>query len=243
MKEENSGIEISLRDLFIIFFKKLWLIILSVILCAGGTYFYNKNYITPLYRSSVMFYVVPISNIDPDYSEYAKLQIEYQSLVYAKQIINTYLQIFNTNTFRTKLFEDYTKNYGKALNGSISVSEIMETELFIISVVSTSKEDAYEIALQIEKTAPEMIIETIGNDTLRVVDKPIKATGAINNNTIRNTFLGAVIGAMLSYGAAFLIFILDRRIKSEEDLKNNYDIPILCGIVDFNKNYKDTKQY
>lgn len=243
MKEENSGIEISLRDLFMIFLKKIWLIILSMILCAGITYLYNKNYIAPLYRSNVMFYVAPVSNIDPDYNEYTKLQIEYQSLVYAKQIINTYLQIFNTNTFRTKLAEDYTKKYGKAFNGSISISEIMESQLFRISVVSTSKEDAYEIAMQIEKTAPEMIIETMGNDTLRVVDKPVKAIGSINNNTIRNTFLGAIIGAILSYGAAFLIFILDRRIKSEEDLKNNYDIPILGGIVDFNKNYKDTKQY
>lgn len=243
MKEENGGIEISLQDLFLIFFKRLWIILLSMILCGTVTYLYNKNYIIPLYRSEVIFYVVPVSSIDPEYSDYAKLQLEYQSMVYAKQVINTYLQIFKTNTFKAKLIEDYTKNYEKPMNGTISVSEITDTELFKISIISTSTEDAYEIATQIEKTAPETIVQTIGNDTLRVVDKPVKSIAPINNNTLRNTFLGIILGAVLSYGMAFLIFIFDRRVKSEEDLKNNYDIPILGGIIDFNKNYKETKQY
>ena len=248
--EENSvgtnrtEIEISAKDLLSILVKRLWIIIICAILCGIVTYIYNKNSVTPIYRSEIMFCIAPVGQLDSDYTEYAKLQLEYQSMLYAKQIINTYIQIFKTNTFKTKLAEDYYENYGKHINGSVSASEIVDTELFKISVLSTSKDDAYEIAKQIEKTAPEIIVEIKDTDSIRIVDKALKPEFPINNNTNRNTLIGIMFGAMLAYGVSFLIFVFDRRIKGEEDLKNHYNVPILGGIVDFDSIPKDKrKQY
>jgi len=232
-KSSNFEIEMSLKNLFSVFIKRLWIIILCAVLCGSLTYVYNKKYVVPLYRSEVTFYIVPVSNLDPEYSDYAKLQMEYQGLVYAKQILNTYLQIFQTNTFKTNLSNAYRDNYGKELNGSISVFEIPDTELFKVRVISPSKDDAYEMAQQIEITAPETIIEIIRSDSIRIVDRALKPEFAINNSSYRNTVIGAALGAMIVYGISLLIFLFDRRVKSEEDLKNRYNIPILGGVVDF----------
>ena len=245
--EENSigtskiEIEISLKDLFSIFVKRLWIIIICAILCGIIAYIYNKNHVVPIYRSEVMFCIAPVGQLDSEYNEYAKLQMEYQSMLYAKQIINTYVQIFQTNTFKTKLAEDYYENYGKRINGSVSAYEIVDTELFKISVISTSKDDAYEAAKQVETTAPETIVEIKDSDSIRMVDKALKPEFPINNNTNRNTFVGIIFGALLAYGISLLIFIFDRRIRGEEDLKNHYDIPILGGIVDFDSIRKDKR--
>jgi capsular polysaccharide biosynthesis protein len=233
--------EVSLRDLFLIFVKNLWIIIICAVLCGTAVYVYNKNYVVPVYQTEVMFYIVPVSTntLDSDYyNEAAKLQLESQSLAYAKQIQNTYLHIFQTRTFISKLSDDYFENYNKDMNGNISVIGIEDSQLFKIQVASFSKNDAYEIAQQIEKTAPETILEIVGNDNIRIVDKAVEPEFPINNNITRNTLIGSIIGVVFIYGIILLIFIFDKRIKSEEDLKNYYDIPILGSIMDFNKIYK-----
>lgn len=238
METNDTGIEISLQDIFHLLLKRWWIILVSAVVCAAITFIYNKNFVVPLYSSEVTFYIDPLNNEDQ-----VSLSLEYTSLNYAKQLLDTYIQIFNTNTFRTKLSEAYTENTGKPYSASLSISGITDTVLFKIRVTTTSSEDSYEIAQLLEKIAPEMIEEIMGADKIRVTDNAVKRTSPINNNTSRNTLLGAVIGAILAVGIFLLIEIFDTRVKSEEDLKNHYDIPILGGIVDFDKSYKDKKYY
>ena len=241
IETNKTEIEISLQDLFSIFIKNLWIMILCAGLCGTAVFIYNRNYVVPIYRAEVMFYIVPINTnaLDSEYSEAAILQLEAQGLSYAKQIKNTYLQMLQTNTFNLKLSNDYLGNYGKDINGTISAIAIADSQLFKMQVTSSSKKDAYEIAQQIEITAPEAILEIVGNDSIRIADKAVEPKSPINDNTMRNTLIGVVFGAVAIYGIAFLVFIFDRRIKGEDDLKNHYNIPILGGIVDFNKIYKN----
>ena len=244
IETEKTEIEISLRDLFSVFVRNLWIMILCAVLCGTAVFMYNRNYIVPIYRAEVMFYIVPVStsSIDSE-SESARLQLEAQSLSYAKQIQNTYLQILKTNTFISKLSNDYLENYDKDMNGTITAIGIADSQLFKMQVISSSPKDAYEIAQQIEITAPETILEIAKSESIRIADKAIEPTSPINNNTMRNTLIGVMFGAVAIYGIAFLVFIFDRRVKGEEDLKNHYDIPILGGIVDFNKMYKNKTEY
>jgi capsular polysaccharide biosynthesis protein len=244
IETDKIELNISLSDLFSILVKNVWIIVTCAILCGTAVYIFNEKYIVPIYSSEVMFYIVPVGTIGADeYSESAKLQLEAQSLSYAKQVKNTYLQIFQTNTFNTKLEENYAARFGKELNGEITVTGITDTELFQMQVTSSSQSDAYEIASQIERTVPEIILEIIGSDSIRIVDKAVMPELPINHNTNRNTLIGIVLGAMFVYGIAFLIFIFDRRIRGEEDLKSHYNVPILGGIVDFSKTYKEKAQY
>jgi len=238
-------IELSLLDCLSIFVRNLWIIAVCAILCGTAVYMYNRNYVVPVYRAEVMFYIAPVSSnaLSSDYNEAARLQLEVQSFSYAKQIKNTYLQIFQTRTFISKLSDDYYESYAKEMNGSVSPVGIADTDLFKMQVTSPSREDAYTIAKQIEKTAPEAIIEIIGNDTIRIADKAVMPQNQINNNIIRNTFMGIMFSSMSVYGIAFMVFIFDRRIKSEDDLKKRYNVPILGGIIDFSKTYKSRKEY
>jgi len=234
--EENksSNFSISIQDLLSILLKRIWLIIICTIIFAGMAFAYSRFYVVPLYRSQVMFLVDPISASDySNYSEAQQLDMEFRSSTYAKQLTNTYLQILQTNSFRNKLIQEYEEKYEKRLNGSWSFNIITDTELFMIRVVSTSPLDAYEIAQTIEKVAPEIIADLMGAEKIRVADNAAESRAPINNNMRRNVFLAAVAGAVLAYGIGFLIFLLDIRVKDEEDLRKSYDIPILGGIIDF----------
>lgn len=243
MGENKTGMEITLQDLFSILIKRLWLIILCMIVCAGVGYAYSKYYVIPLYRSEVMFLVDPIynSNYD-DYTDAQRLSLEYQSSLNAKQLFNTYVQILQTSRFKNNLLKQYDQKYNKPFNGSVTVVEIADTQLFKIRVTSTSIEDAYDIANLIETVAPGTIEEVMGAEKIRVTDEAVKSTSSINNNITRTTMLGAVLGAVAAYCIGFLIFLLDVRIKNEEDLKKRYNVPVLGSIVDFNTTYKINKK-
>jgi len=243
MEENKSNIEISIRDLLIILIRRLWLIILLMILGAGAAYAYSEYYVVPVYRSDVMFLIDPSykSNYS-DYTDAQLLTLNAQSSIYAKQMMNTYLQILRTTSFREKLIEEYEAVYNKKVNGSWMIYEIAETELFTIRVTSTSSKDAHEIAQTIETVAPEVIAELMGAERIRVADNAQEIPNSINNNTRRNMFLGAFGGAVLAYGLGLLIFLFDTRVKSEEDLRNRYNIPILGGIVDFESIKKENKK-
>jgi len=230
--------EISLSELLTIFVKSLWIIAVCAILCGTATFIYNKNYVVPIYSAEVMFYIVPVNTLGDEYSESARIQLESQGLSYAKQIQNTYLQMLKSHTFTLKLEEDYLNAYGRTLDGDVTISGIPDTQLFKMLVTSNSRDEAYEIANQIETTAPEFMLEIIQNDSIRIVDRALMPKSPINNYTARNTLIGALLGAVLVYGVAFMVFILDRRVKGEEDLKARYNVPILGGIVDFDKKYR-----
>lgn len=228
-----GGIELSVKEIIPILMKRIWWIIMSAVLCAIIAFVYSTYFVTPLYRSQVIFYINPLIN-----QKEVSYNMEFQSNVYAKQLVNTYIEILKTNSFRQKI-ADNSERYSKGqINGSISFGVKEETQLFTVSVVSTSYEDCYEIAQIIKTAAPQTIIDVVGNNTLTVADEPIKSTAPINNNTNRNTFIGAFAGAFLAAVIVILLGVFDTRVKGEDDLRNHYDVPILGGIVNFNKIYK-----
>lgn len=164
--------------------------------------------------------------------------LEYQGLLYAKQLVNTYIEILKTSSFREKVSKYSGKFTPGQVGGMISFATVPETQLFKINITTTSIEDSYEIANIILTAAPDTLYEIIGADTLKVVSKPVKAGGAVNNSTNRNTLVGAFVGAVVTAGIVLLLGILDTRVKNEEDLRTHYNVPILGGIVNFDKVYK-----
>lgn len=239
-----SSVEISFKDIISIIIKKIWWIILSMIICAAVAYVYAAYFIVPLYRTHVTFYINPLM----DQTD-VNVIVELQATNYAKNLVGTYIEILKTNSFKQKLFElskEYLHDEINALdeiNASVEFTEKPDTQLFIISVTSPSADDCYKLAEAVADAAPKTMIEIINSNTLKVIDYPVKKPESpINNNTIRNTLAGAFAGVALASCIAVLANIFDTRVKNEDDLKNHYNIPVLGEIADFNKVNKLNKK-
>ena len=240
---KTNNLSISIPDLLAILIKWLWLVIICTVSFSIIAFVYSKYYVVPLYQSQVMFLIDPINKANySDYSDSQQLDIEYRSSVYARQLTNTYLQMLQTNSFKTRLIEEYEKKYDKRLNGSWTINVVSDTELFMIRVVSDSSTDAYEIAKMIEKVVPDTISDLMGSEKIRIADNAAESDLPINYHVKRNVLICAVAGAMLAYGIGFLDFIFDMRVKDEEDLKKRYNIPILGGVIDFDSSNRIEKK-
>ena len=230
-----ENIELSLADIFEVLAKRWPIILLSVILCAAIAFSYSLFAIVPMYGLNVTFMVNP----EFGNTQSTTIVTETQSYTYAKDAIKTYMRLLSNNEFFDMLHESIdgkclTDYSIKQLKGMISLSSIDETELFNATIKSASKEDAYTIALEMQKLAPKRIEELRGFEVLKVVDRPqLKNIFVLNNNTVKNTLLGGIIGAVVSMLIFIILKLTDVRINDESDIKKAYNIPVLGVIPDF----------
>ncbi len=230
-----ENIELNLTDILDVFAKRWPIILLSVILCAAIGLSYSLFAVVPMYGLNVTFMVNP----EFGNAQSTTIVTETQSYTYAKDAIKTYMRLLSNNEFFDMLYENVdgkcVNNYSVGqLKGMVSFSNIDETELFNATIKSTSREDAYTIALEMQKLAPQRIQELRGFEVLKVVDRPqLKNISVVNNNSTRNTVVGGIIGALLSALFFVILKLTDVRINDESDIKKAYNIPVLGVIPDF----------
>lgn len=230
-----ENIELNLADIFDVLKKRWPVILLSVILCAAIAFSYSLFAVVPMYGLNVTFMVNP----EFGNAQSTTIVTETQSYTYSKDAIKTYMRLLSNNEFFDMLYESIdgkclTEYSVRQLKGMVSFSSIDETELFNATIKSASKEDAYTIALEMQKLAPKRIEELRGFEVLKVVDRPqLKNIVVLNNNITKNTFIGGIIGAVVSILLFIILKLTDVRINDESDIKKAYNIPVLGVIPEF----------
>ena len=148
--------EISLDVLFKIFKKNLWRILIFTLVVMIAVAAFIHFFVPKKYSSSVKFYVVNM-NSDYDYTSSSVVSA-------AEYLINDYISIIKSDYMLNKIAEelkqDGVKNVTPAdLNSMIVGSSATETSVFSISVSSTDKKLAYQVAQIITEIAPKNVTE------------------------------------------------------------------------------------
>lgn len=226
-------IEYSLSDIISILLKRLWIIVLCVAVGTAGTFLISQFLIEKQYTASVQMYVSPNKENPSAIGSISELN-------YAQAVVDTYIEILKTTSF----LDSVAKSVKLGLNGEelkkrIQITAVNNTEIFEIKVEYPDPENALLIANTISELAPRKIIEIKDADAVRVVD-PARLPGAPSSpNVLLNTVIGALLSMVVSVLAVFLLEMLDRRVKDEDDLTRNYQIPILGTIPKFDEHDKE----
>jgi len=230
--EKEMEIEYSLSEVFAILFKRLWIIVLCVMLVTVGTFAVTRFVIDEKYTATVTMYVSPKNDVS---DMYASLN----ELYYAQEVVNTYIEILMTNDFMNSVVRanklDYT---AKELNEMVVITPVNETEIFRVQVTTYNPQDSLILANTIARLAPKKIIEIRDADAVRVVDPATLPSQPSSPNLLINTAIGFAFGLILGVVIAFILNMMDKHIKNEDDLLKHYDIPIL-GLVPTIKNNKE----
>ena len=188
---------------------------------------------TPLYRASVKIYV---NNIN------ANEKIEYvnaSNLATAQQLVNTYVNMIRSDTVLEKVAQSAGLSYSAAdIRGMMAAAQVDETELFEVYISHPDPEEAAKIANAIADVAPDEIAYFVEGSSTKIIDYAKVPGGPYTPNPQRNAMLGAVVGAVLAAAYVFLDYLLDVRIKDEEDLTGMFDLPMLGRIPNFNDSNK-----
>lgn len=216
--------QLNLLDLISVFLKRWWIIFISIVVIGGVSFVYSQFFIQPIYVSKGTLYV---QNTSYDVSE----NMNISDINASQQLVNTYIEILRSNTFLNIVSNrcglDYTP---KEIKSMISMASVNETEIFSVSVRNPNPEYAMKICQTILVSAQEEIARIVSVGNVKIVDNANSPTAPSSPNVSRNTFLGTLFGVILGMFIILALETLDIRVKSEADLADKYDLPIL-GVI------------
>ena len=234
-KEDNKdAYEISLVEIFKIFKRGLWKMLLAAFVFGLIAFTYFNYFVPKTYTASVKLYV--------ETSAAAK-ENSYNALSnynYAAALVNTYIEMLSTNNFYTKLSENLDEKYSaKELSEIVkfkndSDDQDMQTEVFSAIVSAASPTEAKVIADSVADTAPGVISSLKNDDTeLKIVDNATVPIAPSSPKVMRNTLLAAAAGFILMLIYVFIRELMDNKIKYSAELTQINDIPVLSAVPDF----------
>ncbi|WP_214824772.1 YveK family protein [Exiguobacterium sp. s28] len=218
MKEET----ISLGELFSILKRSKWLIASLAIIAALIAFLLSSFVISPTYEASTQVLVAP--------KETQNNMIDSSQVQSSVALVNTYRVIIQSPA----ILEPVQQNVIGApenISNLITVNSEQSSQVINIKVQHTNPVLAADIANEISTVFAEEVSELMsGVDNVKVLSDASVPMSPVKPNILLNTAIATVLGLMIGVAIAFLKVVLDRRIKTEQDVENILELPVLGSI-------------
>lgn len=228
-KKKNEVVDIDFKRLWRVIWHKSWMIGIVAVLSAVISFTWSRFLVTPMYQSTAMFYV---NNNSFSLNE-TSFNITSSDITASKSLVKTYIVILNSRTCLNEVIEyanlDYTYS---ELKNMISAAAVDETEVFRVVVENSDPAKAKHIANAIAEILPKKITNIVEGTSAKIVDKAVTASTPSSPNYAQNTFLGFLIGFVLSLGIIVVRTVYDVTIRTEEDIEQYCNHPILAAVPD-----------
>ena len=234
--KDNANVRVvTLKDLWGIFIHRLWVMILAAVVVAGGLLLINRLTFIPTYSSTATLYILrqdndtSTGNSDTDFSLALKVVSDCDYLLKSHSVLDEVIQ-------ELKLETDY-----KTLSKSVSTSNPENTRILEVTVESDSPENAKRIVDAICEIGQEQITAAMGFQQVNLYEYGTLNDKPCNTTSMTTYLLVGMIAAVLVYSIYLIIYLLDDRIRTEEDIERYLGLSVLSDIP--NADDKKSHQY
>lgn len=218
---EDDEIQIDLLELFDIFRRKWWMILLAAVI--GGTIggVGSKVLLTPKYESTATLYVL---SKETTLTSLADLQI-------GSQLTNDYQVVITSRTVLEKVIDEmnldweYTK-----LRNMITINNPTGTRILKITVTDTDPDRTCQLTNNLAKSASEYIGDIMEVVPPKFIEDGVVPKNAVSPNVAKNGAVAAAAGMLLVCGVLTLRLIMDDTIQSEDDVERYLGLSVLALI-------------
>lgn len=218
--------ELELRDLFQIITKRIWLIIALMAVMLSLSVFITRYVSVPTYDTfTTLMLGKPNNNLS------AGTQYNYQEIATNKALIGTYSELGMSKSIMGKVNEQLGGQYSyEGLKQRISITLVNDTELIRINVTDTDPVQAAKLANTFAEIFMVEVTKIMRIDNMNIIDTAEIPEAPSNPKPVRAAVIFTFFGALLGVFISFLIEVLDRTIKSPEDVEKHLALPVL-GII------------
>lgn len=216
---------ISLQDLFKTLKKRAVLILLTMLLAVTVAGVVSFIFLTPIYQASTQILV--------NQQKVEQNQFNTQDIQANLQLINTYNVIIKSPAILSKVIENLDLDTTPAaLNTKITVNSAQNSQVVNVSVQDPEPYMAVDIANTTAEVFQEEIQKLMNVDNVNILSPAVLSDNPspVKPDPYLNMAIAAVVGLMLGVGIAFLLEYLDTTVKTEQDIEEILDLPIL-GLV------------
>ncbi|WML45832.1 Wzz/FepE/Etk N-terminal domain-containing protein [Neobacillus sp. PS3-40] len=211
--EKIKAKEINLKELYAVIKKRMWVVIIMVVITTllGAFYSYSTN--IPMYQASSRI----IIGADPEFR-------------------NTLQVIIKDTTVLEKVVESLKlKTSPEALSGQINVASIDNSQVVSISVTDTDPDRAAKIANTTATVFKNEIPNIVSFNNVRLLSDAKVNSWPINQNQKKIILVSLIIGLVIGIGLVFLLDSLDDSIRSTQDVEKILGLTLLGRVPSVNK--------
>lgn len=235
-KENQQNDVIDLKELFFVYVKKWWLLLLGALAGAVIAFSVSSFLITPKYESTAMLYVLSKTT---SVTSMVDIQL-------GDALAGDFSVIAKSNPVIDQAIEKIKEKTGKEFARSqvlsmISVSN-QETRILVIRAVSTDPEDASIVANCVADATKDQMAEITKSDPPTTVEDAEPAQAPVSPNIVKNTEEGFLLGLVLILAILTLQTVMNDNIKTSEDVENYLGLNTLVVVPDFGNKRKSRKE-
>lgn len=222
----EQEIEVNIKELFDAMIKKIWIIIIVGLLCAGVTGLISKFVLKPVYTSATKIYVINRQN---------KTMTTYSDLQTGSQLTQDYKVLVKSRPVTEQVLHELNLAMThEELISRITVNTPSDTRILEIVVESSNPQLAKELADSIADVSSERMISIMEMEKVNIVEPANLPTKPSSPNTLFYAIIGGLSGGFLTIFAILLFFISDDTIKSYEDIEKYLGVTAL-GMIPYEK--------
>lgn len=169
-------------------------------------------------------------------------QLTYNDYSLNVKLVNSYSVICKTNLVLDQVIAELNLPMTvEGLGRKVSVSSAKDTEIIHISVKDSSPLMAQSIANSLTRVFREEVKNIMQMDNVQIIDEAPIPKNPVEPNRLRNIIIGTMIGIMAGLGLAFLLEYMDRTVKTDVQVEEVLDIPVLASVPKIEKNHSDRR--
>ncbi len=229
---------ISIQDLWHVFLKSFWMMVIVAIIAGGGFFAFQKITYDPMYSSQASVVVV---REQEDSSSSASTV---NDLNVASKVLPNFVYMATEDSMLDAVIEELTRE-GKLtsamtaaqLRKHISINNPDGTQIVEVTVEAENAQLAKDLADRItQKTMQKMNIVFLGSESegalVRLKDLGRLSTTPSNGVKLSTAVIVAFAAAVLTYGVLCLLALFDDAIRTKEDVAQHLNVSILGEIPD-----------
>ena len=219
--------EITLKDIFDVFAKKLGVILIVAILLSAIFGVYSGLFVKDTYTSSATMYVFKDS-----------MSTSSADLTTAEDMVEVYRVILMSDDLLTKIVNKIPSEYDSYgisvgfLKGAISLSSLGRG-LFKISVTTGNSNLSLVLARYVHDIATAEMLSLPNSLMIETIQEPKEANAPNDKGVVTNAALGFFIGAAVTMAIIWIVHAFDVVIRDKKKIEDNFDIPVL-GVIPSN---------
>lgn len=218
-QEEN---EIDLLELFYVVLHKWKMIVLSLLLNGACGCLISIFLITPQYESTSVLYVLSKST---SITSLADIQM-------GSSLTNDYVEVVTSRPIIEQVIQNLglTDETYESLKDKVSIDNPANTRLLKITVRDPQADVAKAIADELADVSKSFISIKMDQAAPTVTQYGYADGEPVTPNTVKNTVLGALIGAVLAIGVVIVSYLLNDTIMTTDDIEKKLGMTVLASI-------------
>lgn len=220
---EDAEFEIDLMEVLLRLLEKWKLIIAGALVGAVLMAMYSFILATPMYEATSKLYVLNSSDSAINLSD---LQI-------GSYLTSDYMEVFDTWEVNEMVRQNLNLSYTREeLADMLTLTNPSNTRILNITVTSSDPQEAADIANEYADVAGQYISATMQTDQPSLLSEALTPDKPVSPKKKCNVVLGFLLGALLVCAGVIIQYLLDDKIKNEEDIKKYVGLPTLSVVPD-----------